>query len=78
MELFVIIFTLNTRCDYVILYNLTSFFSKNPVELFFNRDSFHARMKATTKHGVTRKIRTKRLKNTGNLFRKNLQLKGVC
>ena len=33
---------------------------------------------ATTRHGVTRKRITKRLKHTGNLFRKNLQLKGVC
>ena len=33
---------------------------------------------ATKQHGVTRKRSTKRLKHTGNLFRKNLQLKGVC
>ena len=33
---------------------------------------------ATTRRGVTRKRRTKRLKNTGNLFTKNLQLKDVC
>ena len=33
---------------------------------------------ATTRHGVTRKRSTKRLKHTGNLFRKNLQLIGVC
>ena len=32
----------------------------------------------TTRHGVTRKRSTKRVKHTGNLFRKNLQLKGVC
>ena len=32
---------------------------------------------ATSTHGVTRK-RIKRLKHTGNLFRKNLQLKDVC
>ena len=31
--------------------------------------------KVTTRHGVTRKRSTKRLKHTGNLFRKNLQLK---
>ena len=30
---------------------------------------------ATTRHGLTRKRSTKRLKHTGNLFRKNLQLK---
>ena len=33
---------------------------------------------ATTRHGVTRKSHKERLKHTGNLFRKNLQLKDVC
>ena len=33
---------------------------------------------ATTRHGVTKKRTTKRLKHTGNLFRKNLQLNNVC
>ena len=33
---------------------------------------------ATTRHGVTRKRSTKRLQETENLFRKNLQLKEVC
>ena len=33
---------------------------------------------ATTRHGVKRKRSTKRLKHTGNLFRRNLQLIGVC
>ena len=33
---------------------------------------------ATTRHGITRKRVTKRLKHKGNLFRKNLQLKDVC
>ena len=33
---------------------------------------------ATTRHGVTRKRSIKRLQPTGNLFRKNLQLVGVC
>ena len=33
---------------------------------------------ATTGHGVTRKGSIKRLKHTGNLFRKNLQLTGIC
>ena len=33
---------------------------------------------ATTGHGGTRKRTTKRLKHTGNLFSKNLQLIGVC
>ena len=33
---------------------------------------------ATTGHGVTRKRSTKRLQYTGNLFRRNLQLKDLC
>ena len=33
---------------------------------------------ATTRHGVTRKGSTKKLKYTGNLFRKNLQSKDIC
>ena len=33
---------------------------------------------ATTTYRVTRKISTEKLQNTGNLFRKNLQLIGVC
>ena len=33
---------------------------------------------ATATHGVTRKWSTKRLKHTRNLFKKNLQLIGVC
>ena len=32
----------------------------------------------TTRHGVTRKRSTKRLKHTGNMFKKNLLLEGVC
>ena len=32
---------------------------------------------ATTRHGVTRKRTTKRLKDKGNLFRKSLQLQGL-
>ena len=32
----------------------------------------------TMRHGVVRKRSTKRLKHADNLFRKNLQLKGVC
>ena len=33
---------------------------------------------ATTRHVVTRKRNTKRLRHIGNLFRKNLHLKDVC
>ena len=33
---------------------------------------------ATTRHWVTRKKRKKTLMHTGNAFRKNLQLIGVC
>ena len=32
----------------------------------------------TTRHGVTRKDAQKRLQDTENLLRKNLQLKDVC
>ena len=31
-------------------------------------------MQGTARHGVTRKRKAKRLKHTGNLFRKNLQV----
>ena len=43
---------------------------------FFHRDSLHAKLR-TTRHGVTRKRCAKRLKYTGNLYRKNLQLTGI-
>ena len=33
---------------------------------------------ATMRHEFTRKRSTKKIKHTGNLFRKNLQLKDVC
>ena len=45
---------------------------------FFYWDSSMQGWTATTRHGVTRKRSTKRLKHIKNLFRKNLQLKGVC
>ena len=32
---------------------------------------------ATKRHGATRKTNTKRLKHARNLFRKNVQLKGL-
>ena len=41
----------------------------------FDWDSFHARLETTTRHEVVRKRSTKRLTLTGNLFRKNLQVK---
>ena len=44
----------------------------------FNWDSLHARLNSHYKAGVTRKRITKRLKHTGNLFRKNPQLKDDC
>ena len=46
---------------------LTTFFC-------FNWDTLHARLN----NGITRKRSTKRLQHTGNLFRKNLQLKDAC
>ena len=33
---------------------------------------------ATTRHGVTKKRSSRRLKHTGNMLRKDLQLKCVC
>ena len=45
---------------------------------FFNWDSLHARLKCHYEYGVTRKEAQKRLQDTANLFRKNLQLKDVC
>ena len=44
----------------------------------FNWDYSMQGWTATARHGVTRKRITKRLQHTGNLFRKNLQLKDVC
>ena len=34
--------------------------------------------RATTRHGVKRKRNAKNLRDTGNLFRKNLEFKDVC
>ena len=49
---------------------------KDSFSLFF-KIGIHSR-KGWTRHGVARKRSTKRLKHTGNMFRKNLQLKDVC
>ena len=38
----------------------------------------NAEQPLTTRHGVTRKRKTKRLRHAVNLFKKNLQLKDVC
>ena len=45
---------------------------------FFNWDSFQARLKVSTRHEVTRKRSTERLKHIENLFRTNLPKKGIC
>ena len=46
---------------------------------FFNWNSLHARLNSHyMRHGVKRKEAQKRLQDTENLFRKNLQLKDVC
>ena len=45
---------------------------------FFLMDLLHARLNSQYKARVTRKTSTKKLKHTGNRFRKNLQLIGVC
>ena len=47
---------------------------------FFKKIEIHSMQgeTGTMRYGVTRKRSTKRLRHTGNLFRMNLQLKGVC
>ena len=47
-------------------------------DLFKNWDSLYARLNSHYKAWSYRKRSTKILKHTENLFRKNLQLKGVC
>ena len=52
---------------------------RQAANLFFFIDIYSMQgWTATTRHGVTWKRITKRLKHTGNLFRKNLQFKDVC
>ena len=46
-------------------------------EFFFNWDSLHARLNSLYEAWSYKERRTKRLKHTRNLFRKNLQLKDV-
>ena len=45
---------------------------------FFNCHSLHARLNNHHKTWCYKKKKPKRLKHTGNLFRKNLKLKNVC
>ena len=62
------------------LYNLSiDFFTEGPSSNTFFKIGIHSKQgkTATTRYGVTRKRSTKRLKHTGNFFRKNLQLTGV-
>ena len=49
-------------------------------QIFFFKIGIHSMQgwTATTRYGVTRKRTTKRLKHTGNLFRKTPQPTGVC
>ena len=47
-------------------------------QLFFNWDSLHARLNSDYETWNYMKNVIKRLKHSGNLFRKNLQLKAVC
>ena len=66
------------------------FFSSNQIydilseeilfEMIFFLIGIHSMQSRTApmRHGVTTKRSTKRLHHTGNLFRKNLQLKDVC
>ena len=43
-----------------------------------NLDSLHARLNSHYKAWSYKKRSKKRLRSTGNLFKKNLQIKGVC
>ena len=56
------------------------FCSFHTIFVLFKKIGIHSMQgwAATTRHGVTRKRSTKRLKHTGNLFTKNLQLISVC
>ena len=58
---------------------LVSFLHDNE-SFFLKKTGIHSMQgwTATTRHGVTTKRNTKRLRCTGNLFRKYLPLKGVC
>ena len=47
------------------------------VHIFFNWNSFHARLNSHYKAWSYKKKISKILKYTGNLFRKNIQLKGI-
>ena len=64
--------------DHLVIFFYWIQHSRIGVNSFFNWDSLHARLDSTMRHGVTRTRSTKRLKHTGHLFRKNLQLKGIC
>ena len=49
------------------------------ISLFFKLGiHFMQGWRATTRHEVTRKRNAKKLSHTGNIFRKNLQLKDIC
>ena len=45
---------------------------------FFDYNFSMQDLTATTRHGVTRKKCTKRLKHKAKLFRKSVQVKSVC
>ena len=70
--------------QYVIFWGFSSLFKeiykKNDLLFFFFLIGIHSMQgwTATKRHGVTRKRSTKRLEHTGNMFRKDLQLKDVC
>ena len=46
--------------------------------LFFNWDSLHARQNSHYEEWTYNQRSTKRLQDTENIFRKNLQLKDAC
>ena len=51
---------------------------ENVSHFFLNWDSLHARLKQPPQGMELQEQKHKRLKHTGNLFRKKLKLKGVC
>ena len=52
-------------------------YNHNP-GIFRTKGIFRTLTYSEQRHGVTRRRSTKRLQHTGNMSRKNLQLKGDC
>ena len=61
---------MSTNCDVTVIFS-------NLWPIFFNSDALHARLNSHYEAWSYKKRSTKRLKHTGNLIRKSLQLKDV-